>query len=55
MTAKMTPIEWLRSKMLIECLEPSDKLFKQAKQMEIDQAKKLKDFDTWKEWKNKSK
>ena len=25
-----------------------------SKQMEIDQAEKLKDFDTWKEWKNKS-
>ena len=26
----------------------------ELKQMEIDQAEKLKDFDTWKEWKNKS-
>ena len=33
----MTTVEWLRSKMLIECLEPSDELFKQAKEMEIEQ------------------
>ena len=26
----------------------------ELKQMEIDQAEKLKDFDTWKEWKNKT-
>ena len=30
----MTAVEWLRSKMLIECLEPSDELFEQAKEME---------------------
>jgi len=29
-----TAVEWLRSKMLIECLEPSDELFEQAKEME---------------------
>ncbi len=33
----MTAIEWLRSKMLIECLEPSDELFEQAKAMEKQQ------------------
>ena len=26
----------------------------ELKQMEIDQAERLKDFDTWKEWKNKT-
>ena len=31
------------------------KKVEKLKQMEIDQAEKLKDFDTWKEWKNKSK
>ena len=35
----MTAVEWLRSKMLIECLEPSDELFKQAKEMEKEQIK----------------
>ena len=33
----MTAVEWLRSKMLIECLEPSDELFEQAKEMESQQ------------------
>ena len=32
-----TAVEWLRSKMLIECLEPSDELFEQAKAMEKEQ------------------
>ena len=30
-------------------------VIEQAKEMEIKQAEKLKDFDTWKEWKNKTK
>ena len=34
---KQTAVEWLRSKMLIECLEPSDELFEQAKAMEKEQ------------------
>ena len=33
----MTAVEWLRSKMLIECLEPSDELFEEAKEMEKQQ------------------
>jgi hypothetical protein len=33
----LTAVEWLRSKMLIECLEPSDELFEQAKEMEKHQ------------------
>ena len=33
----MTAVELLRSKMLIECLEPSDELFEQAKKMEKKQ------------------
>lgn len=28
--------------------------FKKAKEIEEDNLEKLKDFDTWKEWKNKS-
>lgn len=32
-----TAVEWLRSKMLIECLEPSDELFEQALAMEKEQ------------------
>jgi len=30
-----------------------DGLIEQAKQMESDNLERLKDFDTWKEWKNK--
>ena len=31
----------------------SAEIFEQAKQMEKQQLESLKDFDTWKEWKNK--
>jgi hypothetical protein len=34
---KQTAVEWLRNKMLVECLEPSDELFEQAKEMEKEQ------------------
>lgn len=40
----MTVVEWLRSKMLIECLEPSDELFEQAKEMEKQQMYKCASF-----------
>ena len=54
----MTTIEWLIHQLITEnevALKGENyKLFEQAKQMEIDQAEKLKDFDTWKEWKNKN-
>jgi hypothetical protein len=40
-----TAVEWLRSKMLIECLEPSDELFEQAKAMEKQQIEELKNLD----------
>lgn len=39
-----TAIEWLRGKMLIECLEPSDELFEQAKEMENRQSKNYAEF-----------
>jgi hypothetical protein len=32
----------------------SAEIFEQAKQMEKQQLESLKDFDTWKEWKNKT-
>ena len=31
-----------------------DEIFEQAKEMEKQQLESLKDFDTWKEWKNKT-
>jgi hypothetical protein len=34
---KQTAVEWLRNKMLIECLEPSDELFEQAQDWEKQQ------------------
>jgi hypothetical protein len=34
---KQTAVEWLRYKMLIECIEASDMLFEQAKEMEKQQ------------------
>jgi hypothetical protein len=34
---KQTAVEWLRSKMFIECLDNSYELFEQAKQMEREQ------------------
>jgi hypothetical protein len=37
MESKQTAIEWLRYKMLIECIEASDMLFEQAKEMEKQQ------------------
>ena len=32
----------------------SAEIFEQAKEMEKQQLESLKDFDTWKEWKNKT-
>ena len=54
---EQTAVEWLVNELTKN--GHNFKLYKkeieQAKQMEIDQAEKLKDFDTWKEWKNKTK
>ena len=53
MTPIETLLEWLGKNYYYignDLLKKVEKL----KQMEIDQAEKLKDFDTWKEWKNKS-
>ena len=53
MTPVETLLEWLSDNHYYinnDLLEKVEEL----KQMEIDQAEKLKDFDTWKKWKNKS-
>ena len=51
----MTPVEWIEQTIDKKYMGDDLKLvIEQAKQIEIDQAKKLKDFDTWKEWKNKT-
>ena len=58
MIAKMTPIETLLQWLIKNHYYINNDLLKKVeklKQMEIDQAEKLKDFETWKKWKNKSK
>ena len=47
---KQTPIEWLEMK-ISEGLADVETIQK-AKEMEKEQMEKLKDFDTWKEWKD---
>jgi hypothetical protein len=54
MMAKMTAVEWLVEQ-LKESIGLKDmQVIEKAKEMERKQAEKLKDFDTWKEWKNKT-
>jgi hypothetical protein len=52
---KQTAVEWLEDNIerdmdYLEILY----LIKHAKEMEKQQLESLKDFDTWKEWKNKT-
>ena len=59
---QVSAVEWLNSE--VERLttkagihlswEMMDSIIRQAKQMEKEQLEKLKDFDTWKEWKNET-
>jgi hypothetical protein len=54
---KMTAVEWLVDKLDLNVFESDEEVadvINQAKEMEKEQMDKLKDFDTWKEWKNKS-
>ena len=52
-----SPIEWLVNQLILEneltIKGENLKLIEIAKQKENDLLEKLKDFDTWKEWKNK--
>ena len=50
----MTAVEWLIEKFNITNVDLSHHklIIQQAKEMEKEQMEKLKDFDTWKEWKN---
>jgi hypothetical protein len=51
---KQTAVEWLVEQ-LKESIGLKDmQVIEKAKEMERKQAEKLKDFDTWKEWKNKT-
>jgi hypothetical protein len=51
-----SPIEWLVNQLILEneltIKGENLKLIEIAKQKENDLLEKLKDFDTWKEWKN---
>jgi hypothetical protein len=52
---KQTAVEWL-----VDSLDYNQQMLgikeiiEQAKEMEKENLESLKDFDTWKEWKNKS-
>lgn len=51
---KISAIEWLEKEIGVNYMGDflKDKI-KKAKEIEKAQLEKLKDFDTWKEWKNK--
>ena len=48
---KKTAVEWFYQRILSKDIKA---VFEQAKEMEKEQLESLKDFDVWKEWKNKS-
>jgi hypothetical protein len=56
---EQSAVEWLGNQLrILDKKSPMywdilDGLIEQAKQMESDNLERLKDFDTWKEWKNK--
>ena len=55
----MTAVEWLLENLMSEPYSEQDfkynsECWDKALEMEKEQMEKLKDFDTWKEWKNKS-
>jgi hypothetical protein len=62
MEVKQTTLEWLKEQFekdgdttfLNLNWDRFDELFEQAKKMDDEFLEKLKDFDTWKEWKNSS-
>lgn len=53
---KKTPVQWLVEKLEIDMYQDLDdntiKIIDQALEMEKERLESLKDFDTWKEWKN---
>jgi hypothetical protein len=64
MSKEQTPIEWLIEQLTESGInynplekdgysKTQEKLFEQAKQMDKKRMDELKDFDVWKEWKNK--
>ena len=59
LTMEKSAVEWLGKQLtMLDRKSPMyevirDGLIEQAKQMESDNLERLKNFDTWKEWKNK--
>ena len=51
---QVSAVEWLVDALMIKDEAPNYNqwVIDKAKQMEQEQLEKLKDFDTWKEWKN---
>jgi hypothetical protein len=54
---KQTAITWLKDNLLFEVwaeehFKHNEECWNKAKEMEKEQLEKLKDFDTWKKWKN---
>jgi hypothetical protein len=50
-----TPVEWLVEQIknnVHNSIEEFELIVNQAKEMEHEKLESLKDFDTWKEWKN---
>jgi len=57
MNMEQTPVEWLAWKFAVTNIEEFkdnfNDIIEQVKQMENEKLESLKDFDSWKEWKNK--
>ena len=58
MENKQTPVEWLITEIIKHGLvpqrtHPDNILFHKAKEIENTMMEELKDFEKWKEWKNK--
>lgn len=54
---KQTAVEWLVDELELDMFATDEEMeiIIKAKEMEKEQLESLKDFDVWKEWKNKSK
>jgi hypothetical protein len=55
MENKQTPVEWYKERLKYRFLngDTEESIYEQAKEMESALMEELKDFEKWKEWKNK--
>lgn len=55
MENKQTPVEWYKERLKYRLLngDTEESIYEQAKEMESALMEELKDFEKWKEWKNK--